>query len=77
LLLYRLLAYAQVRLHLLILLLQALHLVGEPHVVLLEPLEQLFDLPTHQLAGASDTLIRELLLQLVVLLAEDFHVVLE
>ena len=74
---YRLLANAQVRLHLLLLLLQPLHLVGEPHVVLFEPLKQLFDLPAHRHLGAPEALIRELLLQFVILLAEDFHIVLE
>jgi hypothetical protein len=57
-----------------ILLLQPLDFISESQVVLLEPLEQLHDLRVSELLGV---LIDDLLLQLLVLLPEHIHVVLE
>ena len=57
-----------------ILLLQPLDFISESQVVLLEALEQLHDLRVSELLGV---LIDDLLLQLLVLLPEHIHVVLE
>ena len=64
----------QILLQTAVFILQPLDFIGESEVVLLEPLKQLHDLRVIDLLGV---LVEDLLLQLLVLLPQHLHVVLE